>query len=475
LASVTLPINKEGRQAIFCLSQDFKVSEQGNFMETLESGDTALGVMDTLTQMVKVLGFHDLWSFIMVAVFVIAALAFLLGGSTVIFRKRKERLKDLEAIVHEVQKEALTKPSDEDVPKSPESLPKVLESQPTPLIVPKPKKFEEPRKVEELKKAEEPGKAEERKKVEEPKATHEAASLGSALKKTRSGFMAKLSRLFSHDQEISDADFLEMEAILFTADIGAKTAQKLLDVMRERSRQEKNPTKEFLRSVLKEEMTRILESAPKETSPASANPKVVMFVGVNGAGKTTSIGKLGAQLKESGKKVLFGAGDTFRAAAVEQLSIWGERIGAEVVCGKENSDSASVLFDAIEKAKAKEADYVLCDTAGRLHTKSSLMDELKKVHRVVAKAQAGAPHEVYIVIDATTGQNAINQAREFAQATPLTGVVLSKLDGTAKGGVALGIVDELRVPIRYVGVGEQIADLKDFDAKLFVDALFEEA
>lgn len=303
---------------------------------------------------------------------------------------------------------------------------------------------------------------------EEPR----SKGLGSALQNTRSGFMAKLSRLFSRSTEINDDDFEEMEAILFTADIGAKTAQKLLDGLRTRVREQKISGRPSMEAALKEEMRAIFKRAVPKGAAPNGSLSVYMFIGVNGAGKTTSIGKLGAQLAGSGKKVFFGAGDTFRAAAVKQLVIWGERAGIPVVTGKENADSASVLFDAITEAKKAKADVVLCDTAGRLHTKMGLMDELKKVHRVMSKAENGAPHEVFLVIDATMGQNAIAQAREFAEATPLTGVVLSKLDGTAKGGVALGIVDELEVPIRFVGIGEQALDLKPFDADEFVDALF---
>ena len=245
----------------------------------------------------------------------------------------------------------------------------------------------------------------------EPKV--ELKSLGSALSNTRGGFMAKLARLFSRSQVISDEDFEEMEAILFSADIGAKTAQRLLDSLRERVSKESITEARPLQDLLKEEMRKILNAVPKKELALDGKPAVFMFVGVNGAGKTTSIGKLGAQLSASGKKVVFGAGDTFRAAAVKQLSIWGERSGILVVTGKENADSASVLFDSIQQAKQAGADVVLCDTAGRLHTKLELMDELKKVCRVIGKAQAGAPHEVFLVIDATMGQNAIAQARDL--------------------------------------------------------------
>lgn len=364
------------------------------------------------------------------------------------------------------------KPELKSVPKpefKPEPKPKLEKIPESKLVAPAPGLKEEPvpTKVEILEESISPR--------ESKKEIPQAKGLGAALLNTRSGFMAKLSRLFSRGQaEISDEDFEEMETILFTADIGAKTAQKLLDGLKKRVREEDLSGKAALEKALKEEMLAILKRAKTKNLAPTESLSVYMFVGVNGAGKTTSIGKLGAQMAESGKKVFFGAGDTFRAAAVKQLSIWGERAGITVVTGKENADSAAVLFDAITEAKKAHADVVLCDTAGRLHTKVGLMDELKKVHRVLAKAESGAPHEVFLVIDATMGQNAIAQAREFAEATPLTGVVLSKLDGTAKGGVALGIVDELEVPIRFVGVGEQLFDLKPFDADEFVNALFSE-
>lgn len=297
-------------------------------------------------------------------------------------------------------------------------------------------------------------------------------TIGAALKGTRSGFMAKLSSIFSRGRTLSDEDFEEMEAILFTSDIGARTAQKLLDAMRKRVAQEKLSEKDAIKSALKEEMRSLFNQVENRELELDKSPAVFMFVGVNGVGKTTTIGKLGTQLAHEGKKIIFGAGDTFRAAAVTQLSIWGERAGIFVTKGKENADSASVLFDAINEAREQKADVVLCDTAGRLHTKTGLMDELKKVYRVMGKAQAQAPHEVFLVIDATMGQNAIAQAREFAEATPLTGVILTKLDGTAKGGVVLGIVDELRVPIRYIGIGEAPDDLRPFNADDFIEALF---
>lgn len=401
-------------------------------MKEIETASDALGIWGSFEQLIKVLGFHDMASFFAVSIFIIIAVALLISFAIFLVKKRRERIQELTKIVLAVQKQ---------VEEEPIAIP--LKANVVPSI--------------------------EKQSIKAAK-----NELGAALQSTRHGFIHKLSRLFSDKKQISDADFLEIESILFTADIGVKTAQKLLDSLRERVQREKSSDRNFLRTALKEEMLRILNSASQKIGNTSDSPQILMFVGVNGAGKTTSIGKLGALLSHSGKKVVFGAGDTFRAAATQQLSIWGERVGAAVISGKENSDPASVLFEAIEKAKAMQADYVLCDTAGRLHTKISLMDELKKVHRVMGKAKDGAPHQVFLVIDATMGQNALNQAREFAEAAPLTGVILAKLDGSAKGGIALGIVDELKVPIRYVGIGEQITDLKDFDAELFVDALFDE-
>ncbi len=295
--------------------------------------------------------------------------------------------------------------------------------------------------------------------------------LFSALDKTKNGFIKKLTTIFSKSEPIDAATLEELESILFTADIGVKTANSLLDSIKHHA-QKQSMTGLQLKELLKQDMKAILLRPSKKLINLENKPHVIMFIGVNGAGKTTSIGKMGKKFADIGKKVIFGAGDTFRAAAVEQLSIWAQRVNALIVKENEGHDSAAVLFSAISKAKEENADVVLCDTAGRLHTKVGLMDELKKVTRVIAKAAIDAPHEVYLVIDATMGQNAIVQAREFALCAPITGVILTKLDGTAKGGVALGIVDELNVPISYIGVGEKAEDLKEFDANKFVEELF---
>jgi fused signal recognition particle receptor len=265
----------------------------------------------------------------------------------------------------------------------------------------------------------------------------------------------------------------QVEEILFTADIGVKTSTKLLDIVKQNL---KGDDASQVREKVSEAILDILHKVQTPTihKNGHAGPLVVMFVGVNGVGKTTTIGKLAAQFSAGGSKVILGAGDTFRAAAGEQLEVWASRSGAEIVRGAEQADPSSVLFDAVNKAKSENADYVLCDTAGRLHTKINLMEELKKVHRVLGKASDGAPQEVLLVVDATTGQNAIEQARQFKAAAPLTGVILTKLDGTAKGGVVIGIADELGIPIRYIGVGESASDLRPFDADEFVKALFSE-
>ena len=436
-----------------------------------------------LDQIINSIGAEP-WVFIGILVIILLALTFVIRKALSQKKKTVSALGESKAeslalkapqLTEEVPKQQLRKREPEVLVKAEEAL-----KEPEVLI----KAEEALKEPEVLIKAEEAFKAPEvsikvEEALKEPKVLIKAEvapikGIDAALKNTRGGFMAKLSSLFSRGAALSEEDFEELEAILFTADIGIKTAQKLLEALRLRVKKENLSDKKAIKNVLKEEMRAIFDRVPQKEAPLSMHPTVYMFVGVNGAGKTTSIGKLGAQMAAAGKKVFFGAGDTFRAAAVTQLSIWGERSHIPVIKGKENADSASVLFEAITQAKAKEADVVMCDTAGRLHTKIGLMDELKKVHRVMGKAHTSAPHEVFLVIDATMGQNAIAQAREFAEATPLTGVILSKLDGTAKGGVALGIVDELHVPIRFVGIGETSDDLRPFDAHEFVDALFAE-
>jgi fused signal recognition particle receptor len=300
-------------------------------------------------------------------------------------------------------------------------------------------------------------------------------TLAEGLEKTRGGFMARLSALLSGPQ-VDERLLAELEEVLFTADIGVKTATALLAQARERVRRKELSDPAKLRAALRAEVERIVSlpsgAGPDGLAPAAARPHVIMVVGVNGSGKTTTVGKLAARFLASGRSVLLGAGDTFRAAAGEQLEIWAARVGAPCIRGKEGADPASVCFDAVKEADARGAQVVICDTAGRLHTKAPLMEELKKVKRVMAKAAEGAPHEVLLVLDSTNGQNAIAQARQFHDALGVTGLVLTKLDGTAKGGVVIGICDELKLPVRFVGVGEKVADLRPFDPREFVDALF---
>ncbi|MBK6684511.1 MAG: signal recognition particle-docking protein FtsY [Deltaproteobacteria bacterium] len=297
-------------------------------------------------------------------------------------------------------------------------------------------------------------------------------SLSAGLAKTKTGFMAKLNAvIFGRGLDEGLVD--ELEALLVTSDIGIRTAEKLLEGLKQDlSKQElKDPA-----AVKKRLEEKIRGIVAQKVAPLALDkgPTVLMVIGVNGVGKTTTIGKLAARYTQEGKKVVLAAGDTFRAAAVQQLEIWGERAGCVVVKGPNEADPASVIFEAIQKAKAEKADLCICDTAGRLHTKVNLMEELKKLKRVMNKAHEGAPHEVLLVLDATTGQNAITQARQFKEAVEVSSLALTKLDGTAKGGVVVAICDELGLPVRYIGIGEKVDDLRDFNADEFVGALFEE-
>ncbi len=308
-------------------------------------------------------------------------------------------------------------------------------------------------------------------------AEEEKKSLRLALGKTRDGIMGRLTTAIGG--KAIDAGILDdVEQVLFSADIGARTAERLLNAVKQKLSKKELTSLARIEETLREEATAILSSVavkPLDISGPSGSkqgPRVVLVLGVNGAGKTTTIGKLALQLKQQGHKVLLGAGDTFRAAAADQLDVWAKRADVPIVTGPDGSDPSSVLFDAVKKAKAEGFDVVLCDTAGRLHTKTNLMEELKKVTRSLGKAMDGAPHEVLLVLDSTVGQNAIAQAKQFGEAAALTGIVLTKLDGTAKGGVVLGIVDELKVPVRYIGVGEKITDLRPFSPVEFTNALF---
>ena len=301
----------------------------------------------------------------------------------------------------------------------------------------------------------------------------DVAGLRKGLAATRGGFMARLKALFTGKKEIDPAILEQMEEIMISSDVGVKTTQSILERIREKLQKNELADSDAVWAALRAEATRILDIGPAEPrSHSKAKPMVVLMVGVNGVGKTTTIGKLATKWNGEGKKVVLAAGDTFRAAAVQQLEVWGKRVGAEVVKGKEGADPGAVAFEATKKAAELGADILLVDTAGRLHTKVNLMDEIKKVKKTIAKAMDGAPHETLLVLDATTGQNALAQAALFKEALELTGLILTKLDGTAKGGVVLGVCDELKLPVRYVGLGERAEDLREFVAVDFVEALF---
>ncbi|RLB42744.1 MAG: signal recognition particle-docking protein FtsY [Deltaproteobacteria bacterium] len=294
------------------------------------------------------------------------------------------------------------------------------------------------------------------------------------LAKTKSSITGRLDRLILGKKEITGDLLDELEEILFTSDLGVETTQVLIDIVQDKVARKalKDPAK--LKSTLKEQILDFLTVPPADRrTPAPGEPLVVMVVGVNGVGKTTTIGKAAALFKSKGNRVMLVAADTFRAAAIEQLEIWSKRVGAEFIKQKPGADPSAVVYDALEAALSREIDVVLIDTAGRLHTKKNLMDELGKVNRVAGKKLPGAPHETWLVLDATTGQNAISQAQMFNEALGITDIILTKLDGTAKGGIVVGICHQLKLPVRYIGIGEKIEDLRPFDAEEFVQAIFD--
>lgn len=317
-----------------------------------------------------------------------------------------------------------------------------------------------------------------RKKIE----AEAGKTLIEGLSRTREGgFVARLAGLFGSRAEVSDQTIGELEEILFTADIGVKTSMRLVEGAQERLARKELGNAAKLKDAIRSDITAILGEADKNAIPAEPDlglpigkqrPHVIMVVGVNGAGKTTTIGKLAAKLKARGQTVILAAGDTFRAAATEQLDVWAVRADVPIVKGAEGSDPGAVIYEAVQRGVNEGIDVVIADTAGRLHTRAPLMEELKKVKRVIDKARPGAPDEILLVLDATMGQNAIQQARQFHDALGVTGIVLTKLDGTAKGGVVIGIADELKIPVRLIGIGESLADLRPFDSNEFVDALF---
>jgi fused signal recognition particle receptor len=304
---------------------------------------------------------------------------------------------------------------------------------------------------------------------------HLFKTLRGGLERTRKGLVDHLDRVFTGKGQPDPQTLNELEEILIAADLGFKTATRLIEELQIKSTKIQSDQGYLIRQYLKEGMLNILQSSESPFVANEPKPFVIMAIGVNGVGKTTSIAKIAKQWQDQGLRVMMVAADTFRAAAIEQLQVLGERIGVEVLRQQHGSDPSAVVFDALKSAQARSIDLVILDTAGRLHTKVNLMDELKKIHRVSGKVLSGAPHEVLLVLDATTGQNALSQARTFHAAVGVTGVALTKLDGTAKGGILVSVASELGLPIRYVGVGEGMEDLQVFQARAFVEALFDES
>ena len=304
--------------------------------------------------------------------------------------------------------------------------------------------------------------------------------LDAGLEKTKTGLFSKLARAVAGRSTVDAAVLDDLEEVLISSDVGVETTVKIIRRIEERAARDKYMNASELQSILREEVAALMEEAHGSSGhfgldATEGTPYVVMVVGVNGAGKTTTIGKLAAQLTKAGRKVWIGAADTFRAAAIDQLQVWADRAGATMIRQQMGSDPASVAFDTLSSAKANGADVVLIDTAGRLHNKGNLMNELTKIRNVMAKVIPGAPHEVMLVLDGSTGQNAFEQARQFTQATQVTSLTITKLDGTAKGGVVIGISDQFRIPVRYIGIGEGIDQLRIFDRREFVNALFGDA
>ncbi len=298
------------------------------------------------------------------------------------------------------------------------------------------------------------------------------ARLKDGLFKTRKNITDKINDVLSNFKSVDEELFEELEEILITSDVGVSTTLKILENLRKTVKDQNVKDPADVKGLLKQEILNIMGESGEKLGINT--PAVILVIGVNGVGKTTSIGKIASKMKKSGKKVVIAAADTFRAAAIDQLDIWGSRIGVDVIKHQEGSDPAAVIFDAVNSAKSKKADVLICDTAGRLHNKKNLMDELKKISRVIEREYPEAHRETLLVLDATTGQNAISQAKLFKEAADINGLVLTKLDGTAKGGIIIAIKSELDIPVKLIGVGEKVNDLQDFNASDFVDALFEE-
>ena len=406
----------------------------------------------------------------MIGLYIGIALVVLVVGIYFAFlRKKPDELPPGEGLTKKGELSAKTsEPPPKALPKAPSEAPKKAEAAPEPAA----KKKSEPPVKAPSEPAPKPKSAAPTAPAAPPPASKkDVEGIRKGLAATRGGFIARLKAIFTGKKEIDPAILEQMEEVMISSDVGVKTTQAILARLRDRLEKKELDDGAAVWAALRAEASQIL-GIPGGALQSGGSPTVVLMVGVNGVGKTTTIGKLATRAKEDGKKVMLAAGDTFRAAAVQQLEVWGKRVGAEVVKGKEGADPGAVAFDATTKAKEAKADFLFVDTAGRLHTKAPLMDEIKKVRKTINKAYEGAPHETWLVLDATTGQNALTQAAMFKDAVELTGLVLTKLDGTAKGGVVLGICDELKVPVRYIGLGERAEDLREFQAEDFVEALF---
>ncbi len=296
--------------------------------------------------------------------------------------------------------------------------------------------------------------------------------LKQGLTKTRSSITDRIDDVLKTFKKVDEELFEELEEILITADVGVNTSMEIIEKLREKVKENKVVDSTEVKTLLKQIMSEMISDVDQALNP-SGQPAIVMVIGVNGVGKTTSIGKIANKFKNEGKKVLLAAGDTFRAAAIDQLEIWGDRVGVDVIKHHEGADPAAVIFDAIQAAKSRQTDVLICDTAGRLHTKKNLMQELNKIFRIIDKEVPDSNREVLLVLDATTGQNAVNQAKIFGEAADITGIVLTKLDGTAKGGIVIAIKAEQDIPVKLIGVGEGVDDLQTFNAEAFVNALFD--
>ena len=316
------------------------------------------------------------------------------------------------------------------------------------------------------------GEIEGSKQAEEEEEASFFSKLKNGLAKTRRNIAGKLNGVLASFKSVDEELFEELEEILITSDVGVSTTMRILDKLRDRVKEQNIKAPSEVKELLKQEILAIMGESTERLGEQT--PVIILVIGVNGVGKTTSIGKIASKMKKSGKKVIIAAADTFRAAAIDQLEIWGKRIGVDVIKHQEGADPAAVIFDAINSAKSKKADILICDTAGRLHNKKNLMEELKKISRIIEREYPEAYRETLLVLDATTGQNAISQAKLFKEAADINGLVLTKLDGTAKGGIIIAIKSELDIPVKVIGVGEKVNDLQEFSASDFVNALFEE-